>query len=77
MEKLSYVNDITFIGPTNLRVQGRLFEIKDVDRLNHIYCTGKTGTGKSTLILNMAISDVNRGNGIAVLDPHGNWRILF
>lgn len=40
--------------------------------MGHIYVLGKTGTGKSTLLENMATSDIERGNGLAVLDPHGD-----
>lgn len=65
-------NQITPIGRVNFRNDDRVFGIKDKDRLNHIYCLGKSGTGKSTLLLNMAISDINRGRGIAVIDPHGD-----
>jgi Type IV secretion-system coupling protein DNA-binding domain len=64
--------EITPIGITNFRNEKRLFGIKDTDRLNHIYVIGKTGTGKSTLLLNMAISDIERGNGICLIDPHGD-----
>ena len=41
-------------------------------RLKHTYVIGTSGTGKSTLLLNMIIQDIERGNGIAVLDPHGD-----
>ena len=34
--------------------------------------TGKTGTGKSTLLRNMLISDIAAGDGVALLDPHGD-----
>ncbi|MGC4100859.1 type IV secretory system conjugative DNA transfer family protein [Ferruginibacter sp.] len=64
--------DITPIGKTNFRNNEQPFGIKDADRLNHIYVIGKTGTGKSTLLLNMAISDIQRGNGICLIDPHGD-----
>lgn len=37
-----------------------------------MYIVGKTGTGKSSLIANMAISDIRQGNGIALIDPHGD-----
>ena len=37
-----------------------------------MYLIGKTGTGKSSLIANMAISDIRQGNGVAVIDPHGD-----
>jgi hypothetical protein len=65
-------NQITPIAVTNFRNDKRQFGIKDADRLNHIYVIGKTGTGKSTLLLNMAISDIQRGNGICLIDPHGD-----
>ena len=65
-------NDITYIGKTNWRGEGKLFGIKDKDRLRHIYCIGQTGVGKSTLLENMAISDIEHGNGLCVIDPHGD-----
>jgi len=37
-----------------------------------MYIVGKTGTGKTTLIENMAISDIKSGNGLAIIDPHGD-----
>jgi len=37
-----------------------------------MYIVGKTGTGKSTLIQNLAISDIKTGNGLAIIDPHGD-----
>jgi hypothetical protein len=64
--------NITPIGKVNFRNDNRVFGIKDKDRLGHIYCIGKTGTGKSTLLLNMAVSDIERGNGLCVIDPHGD-----
>lgn len=66
------MSDITPIGVTNFRNETIPFGIKDEDRLNHIYVIGKTGTGKSTLLLTMAISDIQRGNGICLIDPHGD-----
>ncbi|MFP5041637.1 type IV secretory system conjugative DNA transfer family protein [Parasediminibacterium sp. JCM 36343] len=65
------MNDITPLGVTDWRNQHVPFGIKDADRLGHVYCIGKTGVGKSTLLLNMAISDIQRGKGIALIDPHG------
>lgn len=38
----------------------------------HVYVIGKTGTGKSTLIETMALQDLERGNGFALIDPHGD-----
>lgn len=65
-------HDITPIGITNFRNTNQRFGIKDKDRLQHIYVIGKSGTGKSTLLENMAISDIERGNGLCVIDPHGD-----
>lgn len=42
------------------------------DRLRHTYVVGASGTGKSTLLLSMALQDANAGHGFAVLDPHGD-----
>lgn len=65
-------NEITPIGITNYRNTNQRFGIKDKDRLQHIYVIGKSGTGKSTLLENMAISDIERGNGLCIIDPHGD-----
>jgi DNA helicase HerA-like ATPase len=47
------------------------FGIKLADRRQHTYVIGQTGTGKSTLLKNMAINDMRLGHGVAVIDPHG------
>jgi hypothetical protein len=40
-------------------------------RFRHTYIIGQTGTGKSTLLCQMIMQDINKGRGVAVLDPHG------
>lgn len=65
-------NSITPIGITDFRNTAILFGIKPADRLRHIYVIGKTGVGKSTLLQNMAITDIEQGNGLCVIDPHGD-----
>lgn len=42
------------------------------DRSLHTYALGMTGTGKSTLLFNMAVQDMNAGHGLSVIDPHGD-----
>lgn len=42
------------------------------DRMHHVYVVGKTGTGKTTLLKTMAVSDMRRGEGLCVVDPHGD-----
>lgn len=63
---------MTPIGRTDFRGQCQVFGIKRPDRLGHIYAIGRTGTGKTTLLLNMAVTDLVKGEGVAVIDPHGD-----
>ena len=65
-------NPITPFAITNYRDIKKRFGIKEKNRRGHMYIIGKTGTGKSTLIENMAISDIKEKNGLALIDPHGD-----
>jgi len=47
-------------------------KIKREDRRRHFYVIGKSGTGKSQFIASLAIQDIINGEGVAVLDPHGD-----
>lgn len=42
------------------------------ERMKHTYVIGATGTGKSTLLLSLIVQDIEAGNGVAVIDPHGD-----
>ncbi len=66
-------NNITYFGEANARNQRKRFGIKRRDRTKHMYIIGKTGMGKTTLLENMVISDINTGKGVAVVDPHGDF----
>lgn len=48
------------------------FHLKGIDRRQHLYLIGKTGTGKSTLLRNLIIQDILAGRGVALIDPHGD-----
>ncbi len=63
---------INFIARTEHKNKIATFGINKIDRRRHIYIIGKTGTGKSTLIANMAINDLRNREGLAVIDPHGD-----
>jgi CxxC-x17-CxxC domain-containing protein len=63
--------DVVYFGRANFRNQNRLFGIKRRDRRQHVYVIGKTGTGKTTLLHNMMIQDIANGEGMCVVDPHG------
>lgn len=64
---------ITYFAETDYRNERKRFGIKSRDRTRHMYVIGKSGVGKSTLLENMAIQDIQRGEGVAVLDPHGSF----
>jgi hypothetical protein len=63
---------INFFGRVEFRNSQSTFGIKRDDRRKHMYIIGKTGTGKSTMIANMAINDMKNGSGMAIIDPHGD-----
>lgn len=64
--------DGVLIGQSNYRGKHKKVFISKKDRLRHVYIIGQTGTGKSGLLQNMAVDDIKRGAGIALLDPHGD-----
>ncbi len=64
-------NKVTYFGLTDSRNRRVEFGIKAKDRSRHMYVIGKTGMGKSTVLENMAVQDINNGEGFAFIDPHG------
>ncbi|MCB9503075.1 MAG: type IV secretion system DNA-binding domain-containing protein [Deferribacteres bacterium] len=64
--------DITILGETTFRNDHKIFGIKQADRRYHMHILGKTGMGKTTLLENMLISDIEYGRGCALIDPHGD-----
>ncbi len=63
---------INFFGKTLFKNRETIFGVRDVDRRRHVWVIGKTGTGKSTLLENMAIDDLKKDRGICYIDPHGD-----
>lgn len=64
-------NEINFFAETTFRNFRRRFGIKTDDRRRHVYIVGKTGMGKTALMTNMAIQDIQEGRGVGFIDPHG------
>ncbi len=64
--------ETNFFAQTQFKNKITNFGIKSEDRRKHFYLIGKTGTGKSTLIANMAINDFRNRKGLCVIDPHGD-----
>ncbi|MDP3902079.1 MAG: type IV secretion system DNA-binding domain-containing protein [bacterium] len=66
-------NNITYFAETNFRNERKRFGIKRRDRARHMYVIGKTGVGKTTLLENMATQDILNGEGVCIVDPHGDF----
>lgn len=69
--------------PTGMRSQGIVLGVNNYrgeetrvhfgreDRMRHFYAIGQTGTGKTTLLKNMIAQDIENGDGVCMIDPHG------
>ncbi|OGF00401.1 MAG: hypothetical protein A3G07_00660 [Candidatus Doudnabacteria bacterium RIFCSPLOWO2_12_FULL_47_12] len=60
------------LGMNNYRGVKTEVRIAPDDRRRHMYIIGRTGTGKSEFMKNLAIQDIQNGQGLAVIDPHGD-----
>lgn len=63
---------VTYLGKVDFRNKELTFGIKEKDRTKHMYIIGKSGMGKSTLLENLAIQDIENGEGMCFIDPHGS-----
>lgn len=70
-------NSVSYFAQTDSRNQRIPFGIKSKDRSRHVYVIGKTGMGKSTLLENLAVTDIQNGSGMAFIDPHGKTADLL
>src|SRR3989344_3593525 len=64
--------DAVKLGTNIYRGEKHDIYMKFKDRFRHFYIIGQTGTGKSTMIINLAMQDFLQGNGCCVVDPHGS-----
>ena len=64
--------DVSLFGVTNYHNNFEIFGIKRADRRRHLYCVGKSGSGKSKLLELLIKEDLDAGKGVGVLDPHGD-----
>ena len=67
------MEEINYFGQLNYRGRNDRFGIKTDDRRRHMYVIGKTGMGKTAMLQNMAIQDIINGNGVGIVDPHGEF----
>jgi hypothetical protein len=66
------MNEGPYMGWNEYRSQQTIVRIAREDRRRHVYVIGQTGTGKSTMLQEMIRQDVESGEGVAVIDPHGD-----
>ncbi|HAZ28483.1 MAG TPA: hypothetical protein DCY48_01765 [Candidatus Magasanikbacteria bacterium] len=60
------------LGCINYRGTKTDVRLKLNDRRRHLYIIGKSGSGKSVTIANLAIQDIHAGHGVCIVDPHGD-----
>lgn len=65
------VNGI-ILGANRYGATETLARFGEADRLRHCYVIGQTGTGKTNLLKNMIMQDMQNGDGVAYIDPHGS-----
>jgi hypothetical protein len=64
--------DVSAFGVTNYHNNFVPFGIRREDRRRHLYVIGKSGSGKSKMLELLINEDLRNGEGIAVIDPHGD-----
>lgn len=81
--KLKWLKSKESVPPTNIPQEGIILgknifrgqettiKMTDNDRRRHFYVVGQTGTGKTTMILDMIRQDILNGKGVCFIDPHG------
>ncbi len=62
----------TLLGVNTDRGRDTKIFMTPEDRLRHFYVIGQTGTGKTTMLKNMILQDMQRGDGVCFIDPHGS-----
>lgn len=69
---LNLPQDGILLGKNFYRGDQSLIYMKNDDRRRHFYLIGQTGTGKSVLLKNMIVQDMEQGKGVCYIDPHGS-----
>ena len=61
------------LGRVLYRGEEKIVFMKRADRQRHFYLIGKSGSGKTTLMKNLAFQDIRNGEGVCIIDPHGDF----
>jgi type IV secretory pathway TraG/TraD family ATPase VirD4 len=70
-------NSGLYLGKSVYRGLSRKIYISEKDRARHMYIIGKTGTGKSELLMDMILQDIRAGRGVCFIDPHDSVEKLL
>ena len=62
----------TILFPLRTTASGGGVVFSREERERHVYIVGKSGSGKVTFLFNLAMGDIMAGEGVAVIDPHGD-----
>jgi len=65
-------NDKVILAMREQWGQDTAVSLSCIDRRHHVYVVGKSGTGKTTLLRNLILQDIESGRGVGVIDPHGD-----
>ena len=63
---------VSYFAKANFRNDQQIFGILQRDRMMHLYCLGKTSSGKTTLLQTLMSEDLSASRGFMFLDPHGD-----
>jgi hypothetical protein len=65
-------DDAVVLGKAKVGNSNKIVGISYEDRRRHVYTVGQTGTGKTTLLKTMLMSDIKNNKGVCLIDPHGD-----
>ena len=69
---MKYNPNVTYFARTDFRSERKIFGIKQLDRAYHTYILGKTGTGKTNLLITKILQDIKYDRGVCIFDVHGD-----
>ncbi len=72
-DKMIKMNSDCYLGFLSNTEPTEAFAIKSNNRQKHLYVVGKTGMGKTTLLSNMILQDIYNGQGVCLIEPHGDF----
>ena len=68
---IEMIKDGILLGVNSYRGRDTEVRMSREDRMRHFYVIGRTGTGKTNIMLNMITQDIKNGDGCCYIDPHG------